>query len=157
MEYSFSLFIGIIFTVFIIVGVSFIGLHINKNLEDIDKERSWNEKIKEIKDLVEYVYVQAEGSSKKYKANLQPEEILCFVNLNELNDPYLTEDDKRFLEFIKTTLSEEEPVPNTYYRKDAMKRYTHIPHLIPTHTICLKKGDSIAYLENKGTYVDITK
>ena len=109
---------------------------------------------KNIKECVDYVYVQAKGSSIKFKPSLTHDQLLCFLNKNAPTAQEMNEDDTDFINYLKNNWVEEN-FPNIYYRDNKIKKYQYIDHLIVSQTICLNITKNTAYFENKGTYVDV--
>ena len=156
MEYSLGFIIGAIFAAFLISLSAIIGLKITQGMEKIDVESSWMQLNKNIKKMVDNVYVQAEGSSVKFNPMLTPNQILCFLNENNPLSSDMVEDDKNFLQYLRDEWEDGE-FPNLYYRDNNIKRYAYIEHLKPSQTICLLTNNNLVYFENKGTYVDVVK
>lgn len=156
MEHTLSFMVGVIFAATLISIATIIGLKINQGIEKIDVEGSWIQISKNIKKIVDNVYVQAEGSSIKFKPSLSSQQILCFLNRDNPINNDLTEDDKRFIQYLKNEWSGEK-FPNVYYRDSKLKKYTYVEYLNPSQTLCLNTTHNLVYFENKGTYVDVMR
>lgn len=111
--------------------------------------------IKAIRDLeteVNNLYVLAEGASKQFDLRIPGDAEFCFVNPSSPGANLLKgwEPDPVVVSLIT------ENGYNLWYTHCTGQNGHNIAYLSPSDNFCMKSG-VILYLENKGTYVDITE
>ncbi len=156
-----SFLIGAIITIALIVMSFLVGYKIIEGIESFHGKKRGIDIYNKLNELVNYLYYQTEGSSKIAEISLSNEEILCFINYDDVVDyashTYLNVYDKEYLIQIIGSYNSRNlnNKPNIYYHmKDQMPQTYFIKHLIPVNTFCLNKTSQI-YFENKGDYISV--
>ncbi len=159
MEMPSSFILGAIITIILVGGAFIIGYKIMVGINEIGLQKRAIDIRESVDELVDYLYYQAEGSSKVMLLKLSEREIVCFINKEDIAG--FLEENRDFMDeydylFLRSSIVESNKPYNYYYHKrgfDGM--FYTIDNLIPRESFCINKSARI-YLVNEGTYVSVS-
>ncbi len=154
-----SFILGAIITILLVGGAFIIGYKMMVGIYEIGSQKRAVDIKGSIEELVDYLYYQAEGSSKVMLLKLSEREIVCFINKEDITT--FLEENKDFMDeydylFLQVSIIEGKKPYNYYYHKKGFDGMLYsIDNLIPKETFCINKSARI-YLVNEGTYVSVS-